>query len=119
MTSDLILAARMALRDFRAGELRVLGLALLLAVAALTSVSFFTDRVSRSVVSEANQLLGGDLRVAGDNPLPDAYIDEAQSRGLSAIRSWSFTSMALAADGAQLVGVKAVSDGYPLRGKLR
>lgn len=119
MTSDLILAARMALRDFRAGELRVLGLALLLAVAALTSVSFFTDRVSRSVVSEANQLLGGDLRVAGDNPLPDAYIDEAQSRGLRAIRSWSFTSMASAADGAQLVGVKAVSDGYPLRGKLR
>ncbi|MDP3287255.1 MAG: ABC transporter permease, partial [Methyloversatilis sp.] len=119
MKADLMFAARMALRDFRAGELRILLVALLLAVAALTSVSFFTDRVSRSVVSEANQLLGGDLLVAARDPVPDAYADEARSRGLRAARSWSFTSMASSADGAQLVGVKVVSDGYPLRGKLR
>ncbi|WP_306477879.1 ABC transporter permease [Methyloversatilis sp.] len=119
MKADLMFAARMALRDFRAGELRILLVALLLAVAALTSVSFFTDRVSRSVVSEANQLLGGDLLVASRDPLPDAYADEARSRGLRAVNTWSFTSMASSADGAQLVGVKVVSDGYPLRGKLR
>jgi putative ABC transport system permease protein len=119
MKADLMFAARMALRDYRAGELRILLIALLLAVAALTSVSFFTDRVSRSVVSEANQLLGGDLLVVSRDPVPDAYADEAHARGLRAIRTWSFTSMASSADGAQLVGVKAVSDGYPLRGKLR
>jgi putative ABC transport system permease protein len=119
MRSDVLFAWRMALRDFRAGELRLLGIALLLAVAALSSVSFFTDRVSRSVVSEANQLLGGDLRVAGDQPLPEVFLTEAATRDLRAIRTWSFTSMASSADGAQLVGVKAVSDGYPLRGSLR
>jgi putative ABC transport system permease protein len=78
MKADVLFAARMALRDYRAGELRILLIALLLAVAALTSVSFFTDRVSRSVVSEANQLLGGDLLVASSDPIPDAFVDEAQ-----------------------------------------
>ncbi len=119
MKADVLLAARMALRDYRAGELRILLIALLLAVAALTSVSFFTDRVSRSVVSEANQLLGGDLLVASSDPIPDAFVDEARSRGLRTVNTWSFTSMASADDAARLVGVKAVSDGYPLRGKLR
>ncbi len=119
MNADFMFAVRMALRDFRAGELRILGIALLLAVAALTSVSFFTDRVARSMLSEANQLLGGDLLVVSDKPLSDTFVDTARSRGMRAIRTWSFTSMASSADGAQLVGVKAVSDGYPLRGRLR
>lgn len=119
MSSDFVLAARMALRDFRAGELRILCVALLLAVAALTSVAFFTDRVSRSVTSEANQLLGGDLLVAGDRALSDDYANEAAARGLRSALTWTFTSMASTADGAQLVGVKSVSDGYPLRGSLR
>jgi putative ABC transport system permease protein len=119
MKADVLFAARMALRDYRAGELRILLIALLLAVAALTSVSFFTDRVSRSVVSEANQLLGGDLLVASSDAIPDAFVDEARSRGLRTVNTWSFTSMASTDDAAQLVGVKVVSDGYPLRGKLR
>lgn len=119
MKSDFMFAWRMALRDYRAGELRILGMALLVAVAALTSVSFFTDRVSRSVVSEANQLLGGDLRVVSDTPLPASLFDEAHARGLRATGTSSFTSMASSADGAQLVGIKAVSEGYPLRGTLR
>jgi putative ABC transport system permease protein len=119
MKADLMFAARMAWRDYRAGELRILLIALLLAVAALTSVSFFSDRVSRSVVSEANQLLGGDLRVAARDPIPEAYAAEARGRGLRTAQTWDFTSMASSADGAQLVGVKAVSDGYPLRGTLR
>jgi putative ABC transport system permease protein len=119
MKSDFMLAWRMAMRDYRAGELRILGMALLVAVAALTSVSFFTDRVSRSVVSEANQLLGGDLRVVSDTPLPAGLTDEARARGLRVTGTLSFTSMASSADDAQLVGVKAVSEGYPLRGTLR
>lgn len=119
MRSDLILATRMALRDLRAGELRILGLALLLAVAAMTSVAFFTDRVSRSVTGEANQLLGGDLQVGADRPVPASLVAGAQARGLSTVLTWTFTSMASTDDRAQLVGVKVVSDGYPLRGKVR
>jgi len=55
-------------RDFRAGELRLLGIALLIAVASLISVSFFTDRMGRALTREANQLLGGDLLLIADHP---------------------------------------------------
>ena len=52
---------RMLRRDLRAGELGLLLIALIIAVASLTSVGFFTDRVARALKLEANQLLGGDI----------------------------------------------------------
>lgn len=106
-------------RDGRGGELHLLLVAMVLAVGAVASVGFFADRVERSLTGEAAQLLGGDLLLVSDHPWPDALLDEARGHGLRAIRSWSFTSMALAGGKAELAGVKAVQDGYPLRGALR
>ncbi len=71
--NTLRLMLRMLLRDLRAGELTVLALALVLAVAALTSVGFLADRVQRAVEREAHQLLGGDLLLSADHPWPDAF----------------------------------------------
>lgn len=110
---------RMLARDWRAGELNVLGLALVLAVAALTSVSFLADRVGRGLALESHQLLGGDLLLTADHPWPEPLRREARARGLQMAESVSFPSMVLAAGGAQLAEVKAVSDNYPLRGALR
>lgn len=106
-------------RDFRAGELRLLGLALVIAVASLSSVSFFSDRLSRALTREAHQLLGGDLLLVADHPWDKAYRAEAQRRGLRAITSVSFPSMTAANGASHLAGIKAVEPGYPLRGALR
>lgn len=113
------LAWLMLLRDLRAGELRLLGLALVLAVASLTSVSFFTDRLARSLDRQAHQLLGGDLLLVADHPWNDAYADEAVRRGLKVVRSLSFPSMVSGAGEVQLSDIKGVERGYPLRGALR
>ena len=43
---------RMLARDWRAGEVRVLAVALVVAVASITSVAFFADRVSRALVRD-------------------------------------------------------------------
>ena len=51
-------------RDFRAGELRLLGVAVMLAVAALTAVGFFADRLNAGLSRDARQMLGGDAIVA-------------------------------------------------------
>ena len=51
----------MLARDWRAGELRVLALALVIAVASVTSVAFFADRVGQALARDAHQLLGADL----------------------------------------------------------
>ncbi|MBS0591867.1 MAG: ABC transporter permease, partial [Proteobacteria bacterium] len=121
--SSLQLAWRQAARDFRAGELRLLALAVLLAVAALTAVGFFADRLERGLARDARALLGGDAVIASDQPAPAELLARARELGLSTATSLSFPSMGRAPDelggAARLVAVKAVSAGYPLRGALQ
>ena len=57
-------------RDFRSGELRLLILAVTLAVAALTAVGFFADRLKGGLQRDAKQLLGGDAVVSSETPRP-------------------------------------------------
>src|SRR6185369_1249668 len=113
------LAFRTLLRDLRAGELHLLGLALVIAVASLVSVGFLTDRVAQALEREATQLLGGDLLLKSDHPWSSAIPQAAAARGLRVVTTTLFSSMALSPQGAQLAGVKAVEPGYPLRGSLR
>ena len=114
---------RMTARDWRAGELRFLLVALVVAVSALTAVGFFVDRMRSGLNRDAHQLLGADLLVNADQPLPLPWRAEAQRRGLVLADTVTFPSMAQAGQGddsqAVLASVKAVSDGYPLRGQLR
>lgn len=119
MMRTLRLALRMMLRDLRAGELHLLGLAIVIAVASLTSVGFLADRVGRALDREANQLLGGDLLLRADRPWPAVFADEARGRGLQTANTVLFTSMASTEQTAALGGVKVVEEGYPLRGGIR
>ena len=119
MNSILRLMLRMLWRDWRAGELTVLAFALVLATAALSSVSFLTDRVQQALTLESHQLLGGDLLLTADHPWSAKRQQQAVQTGLQVARSTSFLSM-VSADGAtQLTDIKAVSANYPLRGTLR
>jgi putative ABC transport system permease protein len=117
------LAWRQTLRDFRAGELRLLALAVALAVAALSAVGFFADRLNGGLERDARALLGGDAVVGSDKPAPVELQRRAVELGLRIATSASFPSMARAPDelggASRLVAVKAVSDAYPLRGQLR
>src|SRR5258708_26902996 len=113
------LASRMRGRDWRAGEQRVLAVALIVAVASLTTVAFFADRIGRTLTREANQLLGADLVVVSDAPIAESFRGEARRLGLAVAEAVRFPSMTQAKDRALLTEVKAVSAGYPLRGKLR
>ena len=114
---------RMLRRDARASELRLLVSALLIAVAALSAVGFFTDRVQQALDQQANQLLGADLLLVADHPLRQATRAAAQKYGLSSAETRSFPSMVILEKNAvvntQLAEIKAVSEDYPLRGALR
>ena len=116
--SRLLLAARFVRREIVSGELSILALALLVAVTALTSVSFFSDRVSRALTTQATQLLAADLVLNGNQPTPTAIRQEAQRRGLQLADNISFPSMVFAQGQATLATYKAVSNTYPLRGAL-
>ncbi|MBV8034853.1 FtsX-like permease family protein [Roseateles sp.] len=120
--ATLSIAWRQLLRDWRAGELRLLMLAVALAVAALCAVAFLSDRLDQGLRRDAAQLLGGDAVVASDQPTPQPLVDLARELKLAAVRSATFPSMARATDAqggeSRLVAVKAVSAGYPLRGRI-
>jgi hypothetical protein len=107
------LAWRAALRDLRAGELRLLLVAVGLAVAALTAVGFFADRLNAGLARDARQLLGGDAVVASDRATPPALPALARQLGLRTAETVSFPSMGRAPDArggeTRLVAVKAVS----------
>ena len=110
-------------RDLRAGELRLLMLAVTLAVAALTAVGFFADRLKGGLQRDARQLLGGDAVIVSDQPTPDSFLAQVRQLGLRQAQTLTFPTMARAseAQGGQtkLVALKAVPDAYPLRGSLR
>jgi putative ABC transport system permease protein len=116
------LAWRQMARDFRAGELRLLVVAVMLAVAALTAVGFFADRINGGLARDARQMLGGDAIVSSDQPAPAAFAAKARALGLLTATTAAFPSMGRAAEAqggaARLVSVKAVSAAYPLRGRV-
>ncbi len=119
------LALRMLARDWRARELNVLVAALLLAVASVGTVGFFADRVKGGLSREANLLLGADVLVSADRPLPAAFADEAHARGLRTSPAVKFITMIQRAPdrggdalAPVLADVKAVATSYPLRGAI-
>jgi putative ABC transport system permease protein len=117
------LGSRSLWRDLRSGELRLLVLAVTLAVAALTAVGFFADRLQGGMQRDARQLLGGDAVIVSDNPPPPAFEAKARGLGLQVVESLGFPTMARATEArggnSKLVALKVVAPGYPLRGRLR
>lgn len=103
---------------WRAGELKVLVFALVLAVAAITAVSFFTQRIESALNQQGSLLIGGDLAVLADHPIPKAFIEQAHTQEILTTRTYEFPSMVIHGDTSQLVEIKAIEDSFPLRGHL-
>ena len=110
-------------RDLRSGELRLLMVAVTLAVAALTSVGFFADRLQGGLQRDARQLLGGDVVLVSDHAPAPRWARQARAEGLDSALTLGFPTMGRAPDAqggaTRLVALKAVEAGYPLRGQLR
>ena len=113
------LAARQLLRDARAGELRVLFFALLVAVAASSAIGYFSARLNDAMLLRASEFLAADLRLSGSSPASQEQIDAGLKLGLDHAQAVEFSSVVAAQDGIQLASVKAANSLYPLRGELR
>ncbi len=94
-------------------------LALVVAVAAVTAVGFFTDRVERAMTLQANEILAADLVISGSAKVAQEYQQQAVKLGLHTAHTLSFPSIVMFGERTQLVEVKAVDAAYPLRGELR
>jgi putative ABC transport system permease protein len=117
-TNNLKLAIAMLARDWRAGEWRVLLIALVLAVGSICTVGLFSDRVRQALQQESHSLLGADLRINSIRPIPNSYRDAAQKRELRVIGTANFPSMVSNSKQSLLSEIQALEEGYPLRGKI-
>lgn len=115
----LTLACRQLLRDARAGELRVLFFALLVAVAASTAIGYFGARLNAAMMLRATEFLGADLILEGSSPARAEQVEAGERLGLDHARIVIFSSVIATDAGIQLSSVKAVDDAYPLRGELK
>lgn len=118
MMSSLVLAWSQTLNLWRAGALRVLVFALVLAVVAITAVGFFTKRVESALSQQGALLLGGDLVVLADHAIAEKYDLLADKYALKSVKTYEFPSMVMAGDVGQLAEIKAVESGFPLRGDV-
>ncbi len=113
------LAGRLLARDWRSGEVIVLVAALIVAVAAMSAVSFFTDRVRQAVSQQAGEALAADVRIESVNPLPESFVGIAAANGVETADLVHFRSVVVAGDSTSLADIRGVSAGYPLRGEVR
>ena len=113
-----VLSLRLLWRDWQGGELRLLFLALVMAVTSVTGIALFTDRLEKALLLESANMLAADRIVSGRGELPREVLQEGQARGLRTAETLSFTSMAFSDEGSMLVAAKAVTDSYPLRGDV-
>jgi putative ABC transport system permease protein len=112
------LAILLLWRDWRSGELTLLLASLVIAVGTVTTITLFVDRLQRALLQESAAFLAADRVVSSSAPIDPAIIERATSIGLRQSETLSFLSMVFAEDRAQFASVKAVSAGYPLRGRL-
>src|SRR5688572_3820633 len=118
MSRALALALRTLGREWRSGELGVLALALIVAVAALTGVGFLVGRIGAAVNIQASEVLAADIRLGSPQPIDQKYFDEAARRGIRSARSTNLLSVVFNGEESQLTNLRAVGEGYPLRGSV-
>ncbi|CAI8313640.1 MAG: Uncharacterised protein [Gammaproteobacteria bacterium] len=113
-----MIALRLLWREFVSGQLSLLAIALVVSVAAMTTTEVLTDRIDRAMRADAAALLGGDLNLRGPRPIDPDWLAEADVLGVSATETIEFPSVIGSQSNFELTGLKIVTDGYPLKGKL-
>lgn len=113
-----MLAWRILWRDWRSGELRVLAVAIIMAVTIVTSIGLFVERLNGGILDRSKDFLAADIALESSRAVDDAWLAKSRALGLRDAQTLRFQSMVYAGDEMQLAAVKAVSDSYPLKGSL-
>jgi putative ABC transport system permease protein len=114
-----MLALQLLIRNWRSGELRLLSISIVLAVAVLSGIAIFTDRLESTLLGQSNALLGADAWVVSSKPMNPQWMKHANQAHLKQSHTIEFASMVYAGDEMHLAAIKAVEKNYPLRGQLK
>lgn len=112
------LLLRWSWRELWHGQLWPVAVALTLIIACVFALSALVVRVEKIMVDQGRSMIAADLVFRSPNPLEASLLDQAKSLGLTISQQTRFGTMAFSEQEMQLVSVKAVESGYPLRGEL-
>lgn len=112
------LSQRMLWREFKAGQLSIITLALILAVTVATVISVFSNRLDSGMLMKSTEILGADLRIRSTQEIPSLYVEYASELGLNTSITLSFPSVVVAGESMSLAAIKAVDSTYPLKGTV-
>ncbi|MCY4275338.1 MAG: FtsX-like permease family protein [Gammaproteobacteria bacterium] len=105
-------------RSLRLSEFRLLLLACLFVVIALSVVGALGSRIEQAMQLRTSAIMGADAILSSSRPLSQIYWEVAEDLGLKTADSISFMSMLTNDQESRLVNVRAVSENYPLRGEI-
>jgi putative ABC transport system permease protein len=106
-------------RDWKSGEQAVMAMALLVAVAALTAIAFFTNRIALGVEQQAGEVLAADIRIESQAPYYEPHEKRAAELNLLTARTMVFPTVIYYGERSVLTALRAVSPEYPLRGRMK
>jgi putative ABC transport system permease protein len=112
------LSLRLLRAEMKAGKMTVILLALILAVTSATIISVFSQRLDSAMLNKSTELLGADLRVQSREQISQDWYQSAEQLGLKTATTLEFPSVVLFHQEMALAAVKAVDQGYPLKGQL-
>ncbi len=111
-------SARMLYRQRAVFSIRLLFIAVVLAVTTVSAITLVSEQLKSALISSSSRFIGGDRQLISPREIDDGWLAIAESLDVNWSRSLEFSSMLYANDQLQLVSVKAVDDRYPLKGDL-
>lgn len=113
------LAWRLFKHEARRGELTIILFAIILSVAAVLSLSLFSERLQGALVERSSQFIAADSQLRSRKPISDEWMRQAEDEGLATAEQVSTRSMAFGEQKMSLVDLRAVSPQYPLKGEIQ
>jgi len=109
---------RLLQHELRRGELTIICLAIILAVATVFSLSGFSSQIKQSLISTSTSFIAADRVLQSSRPIEPAILVKSDEQGLQRAEQIEMSSMVFAGDNMQLAQLKVISNSYPLRGEL-
>ncbi|WP_448568770.1 ABC transporter permease [Thalassotalea ganghwensis] len=109
---------RLLKNELKRGELTIVFLAIVLAVATVFSLAGFTEQVKQAIVSSSTNTIAADRILRLRQPIDQTFLDKSDELSLKVAKKLETESMVFAEDRMLLSEIDAVSELYPLRGDL-
>ena len=112
------LAWRLFRHEARRGELTIILAAIILSVAAVLSLSLFSERLQGALTERSASFLAADRQLQARQPLDDNWMAAARSQSLATAAQAQTRSMVFSKGKMSLTDLRAINGDYPLKGAI-